>query len=359
MIRAHGANKQILFGFILLCFIAEHECLPAAKYPWRIKKRAQIGVEMDDNFRESTQNAQSEPSYRALLQFSGTRNSRRCYLGLNLTTGYQGYRSNVREDKFINEITGQLECGVTRWFHIGLNPRYRLKIFLYTPFNYSVFSLQSYFRMFLPAQFQLYLNLKPSALNYLKEDFYDYNGLEYSFTLTRRFTKRWLVEIRAANTDYDFKRDVITYVYLPDSIKTLNYKQEDQLRQYSVHINYFDFLLAKFSYYYELNYSNQYGHAYTNHWMLLSTAKRISTRWLWRISAMLQFKKYTDSLSSFIPQGPDYEEIDSNYLISDLSYRINRSTDIFLRLSWYKNESPLRAEYYQKQTITLGIDYDF
>lgn len=326
---------------------------------WNFKNRVQFGFEWDDNVYESRAAPKEKPSARLLFQTRGEQRKQNLYFGFRYSGGYQGYQPIVKEDKLINELTFQSEIKLTNWLCGGINAWGRLKLFLYKPIDYYLISSNFYTRINLSHRWYFTIYIKPHRLNYRSETFFDYQGIEASASITKYFSRKFSIESGALFNRIDYKRQ--SYFFI-DKFNVLNLeksKQRDKLQTIYFDIRYTSTLLWSLSYFYEINDSNSYGFSYFSRWLLITLSRKLPYHLLFRMQTMIQKKNYQDPLAPYIPLELDTETEDSNYLIIDVSRSFAQRYSVFLRLAWYQNESPFRAQYYQKQIATVGLEYQF
>ncbi len=348
--------KYWLFAVITIALIISDLF---AQSSFRIKNRIQIGLEIDDNIKESRFNPQAQPGLRLLFQSKVDHRKADSRFALDYSAGFQGYDPDVREDKLISEASARFERQFGKWFLAGVDAWMRMKIFLHNSIDYHIFSPSAFSRINLPLQANFSVFARPQVLDYWSSSVFDFSGYEIGSTLLKRFSRRFVAELGASQTHRVYQRSAYDRPLSDYFVLILDERQQDAIRKYWCQLQYMGQIYASIHYFYESNASNSYGFSYQNQAMTLSLSRKLSGRMLLRIHAMLQKKKYQETWSAIVPVELDTEKEDSNFLILDLSRSLTERYSAFLRLAIYRNESPYRSLYYRKQLITGGLEYTF
>ena len=326
---------------------------------WQSKNRIQIGCELDNNIYEARENLAREPSLRLLFQSHWKRRTPDFYLNFCGAVGYQNYSADAREDKITDEWKLRLERRLARRFTVGIDGWARLKHFLYDSIDYHLAAANCYLRTSLPRNWAVVVAVQPQVQDYWASTNHDYQGLEINFSLLKIFSRQFTAELTATRTNLSFNRDAYWQSAVADSLVLRGTNQADRIGRVALNIRYYRKFLISGGYFYESYLSNNYGLSYNSHRWICSVSKKLNRRLLLRIYSMVQKKNYQESLEPVTQLQLDPEKNESNFFIADISHSITPATSLFLRLTWYNNESLFRTQYYKKQTVLIGFEHRF
>jgi hypothetical protein len=348
----------LILGVTILVCLTETVVSGNKLTGWHIKNRFQAGAEIDDNIYESRYELVSEPSLRFLLQSCGNKQFSRLNFNFRITGGYQGYEKQAREDKFTGESQFSSELRLNKTFFCGINFQWRTKFFIYEPIDYSLLTSNFYTRFALPFQTSLFIFYRPHSLNYRASTFYDFQGTELGLVLSKNISRHLALEANFSQNQLKYQRNIYK-ISLPNQLIYQDEKQLDNLSLFSFQASYLSFLLVKLGYFYEVNKSNNFGFSYQKQYWVFNFSKKFFSDYLIQFYLTFQNKNYNDQFGPFFQMQLDTEQEENNFFIVDISRTFTSNTSIFLRYGYYKNESPFRSEYYQKQLITTGLEIRF
>ncbi|GEM_PF-1714539 len=348
----------LIFCITILVFLPEEIVPGNILTGWHVKNRFQVGAEIDDNIYESRYDPISEPSLRFLLQTSGNKQFSRLNFSFRITGGYQGYEKQAREDKFTGESQFSSELKLNNAVFAGINFQWRTKFFIYEPIDYSLLTSNFYTRFVLPLQTALFIFYRPHSLNYRASTFYDFQGTELGLALSKNISRHLVLEASLSQNQLKYQRNIYK-LGAPNQLIYQNEQQLDNLSLFSFQASYLSFFLVKLGYFYEDNQSNNFGFSYQKHYWGFNTSKKFFSHYLIQFYLTFQNKKYKDQFGPFFQMQLDTEQEENNCFIIDISRSFTSNISIFLRYGYYKNESPFRSEFYQKQLITSGLEIRF
>lgn len=326
---------------------------------WVHRSRVQLGVEYDDNIKETRSNPLSAPSMLIMFHYTGRRAySAVGHVQLSYRGGYQGYWNHPDENKLINDISGEATRSLAPGWCLGVQARGRLKFFLNNNIDYYIGNASIYSILNLPAQLSSTLTLTYESLDYALERMFDFSGAYARLSFERAFG-RWIMLSLFSN----YQRRVfgrMAFDYSPESgmWSAQAPEQVDNTGCLGLQIECRRVILLYLTYTYESNISNSYGFDFDRHRLQALLGSNLCAGVMLRIYAALQRKRYSDDLGPFFPLELDTEREESNFLIVDLSRDIG-ALSLILRTALYDNESPIRELYYSKLTSSLSFEFKF
>lgn len=326
---------------------------------WLFKNRLQIGLESDDNIRESRYDPIGSHSFKAMFHTKGSQRTSRLQMMFHFMGGYQAYPEYAEENKLLNEAKGNLGYQVSQTIVIGADIYAKLKFYVNKPWDYATATSNFWLLINFPARMSMRMCVGIYGLDYASYNFYDFEGQESRLMITKNFTRYSMLRLQIAYNEAQFKRDAFDYQMTPFQPISLQKKQLDKLATASLDFQYCHKFLLTLSYIFQNNLSNSYGFTYQQHRIQLLYSQTLFWSILLRCSGTYQKKDYRDPLSPFIPIELDTEREESSFFVFDLSKNIVSNLALIFRFAVYHNESHLRAFYYQKQLVMLGFEYRF
>lgn len=353
------ATKKYIIQFLVFGILGIPLHDSAQCTSWRFKNRLQLGTEWDDNIRESRYNAIGSHSFKAMFHTKGSRKTNNWQMMFHFMGGYQAYPKYAEENKLLNEVEGNLGYRFSESISMGANGYAKLKFYVNKPWDYAIGTGQLWLMIHFPYGISTRLFLGIHGLDYASYNFYDFEGLESRVELTKNFTRSLSMRIQFCFDKVQFERDAFDFQLEPFQPVLLEKRQTDRLTTASGGLQYCRSFLLTMSYSFQKNLSNSYGFSYQRHRVQFLYSQTLFWSILLRCSGTYQKKDYRDPLSPFIAIELDTEREESSFLVFDLSKNISSNSALILRFATYRNESPLRAFYYQKKLAMLGFEYRF
>lgn len=340
---------RVTFAFGLMLFaLTSRLCFSQSE--WLLSNRLQVGGEHDDNIFESSARPTSAYSGRLLFSSRADRSWQRSQLSVAYSGGLQTYASHTVENKLTNEANAETRWNVSRWCQLRGAVNGTLKIYLNDQYDYGTTQSTLSASLQLPQRFSLTLSTATARLDYADSDFFDFMSRSYGVTLRRQLAG-WLTAEGGVNHS---RLNYLRYVYLLD-----NAKQRDRQNGAAVRFVIGRKFLVNISGEWQRNNSNNAGYDYERWRLSLIGAVRLSPRWLLRIAALRQHKKYLEAQRPLNPIELDAERNESNFIVADLSYDLSSQVGWLLRVSYYDNEAAFRGLFYQKTVLFSGVEYRF
>jgi hypothetical protein len=345
----------LITGLMLLFLLI---CSAAAQNSWQVANRLQIGAEHDDNIYESSGPLIAAFSGRLLFHSRAERAWPRTQLSFAYSGGLQTYPSRPDENKLTNELNAELGWTLNRWCQISGGLQGAIKVFLNGPFDSGTTQSALNLSLQLPHQWTLVLSTYTARLDYTDSDLFDYLSRVFGATLRRRVSG-WLIaeggaqfgQVRYLRPAFD---DNSIGIWFP-----IGDDQRDRQTTVMARAIIGRRFLVNLSGEFQRNTSNSFGYGH-NRWRLsLIAALPLAPRWLLRVAAHGQHKKYLEALPPVLPIELDTERNISNYLVADVSYDISRNLGCLVRVSFYDNEGAVREQFYQKTQLFSGFEYRF
>jgi len=340
---------RVTFALGLMLFaLSPRLCLSQSR--WLLSNRLQAGGEHDDNIFESSARPTSAYSGRMLFSSRADRAWQRAQLSLAYSGGLQTYASHAVENKLTNEANAEAHWNVSRWCQLRGALNGTLKIYLNDRYDFGTTQSALSAGLQLPQSFMLTLSTATARLDYADSDFFDFLSRSYGVTV-RRPLAGWLTAEGGMNYS---RLNYLRYVYL-----SANEKQHDEQTGIVARFIIGRRFLVNVSGEWLCNNSNNAGYDYERWRLSVIGAVRIAPRWLLRIAALRQHKKYLEAQRPIDPIELDAERNESNFIVADLSYDLSSQVGWLLRVANYDNEAAFRGLFYQKTVLFSGIEYRF
>ena len=339
-----------------LIAIAFSNALPQS--PWQFTNRLQIGAERDDNIYESKSRPTAALCGRLLFRSRTERSWQRTQISFAYSGGLQTYSSHADENKLTNELNADLRWTLNRWCQITGAVQGTVKVYFNGPYDFGTTQSALQVTLQLPQRWALTLSTATSRLDYAESDAFDFLGRTVGATVRKRLAD-WLVAEGGLHVAWLQYLRLLRENAPPAYPFSMSEKQHDRqtgaVARLAIGRKFLIHLSAEF----QRNTSNSFGYDY-NRWRLsLIAAFRIAPRWLMRVAALRQHKKYAEPLSLAQPLELDTERSESNFLVGDVSYDISQDLGWLVRVAFYDNEGAVRGLFYQKTLLFSGFEYRF
>jgi len=346
--------RRLGCGVLLLPLLFAPSGFPSE---WRLRHRVHLGVEWDNNIFEVRRSPTADRALTGTLHLGGEHQDTHWLLTFGAQSGLQSYFSHPEENKLITEMEGRVERLLFRRMTLGAEGWGRLKLFLENTFDYSVGGAGLYLRVPMPFGFITRMDLKSQGLDYADFDLFDFDGRQAGVSLARNLTAALRVEATVSWHRVTFDRQAFDYRAPPGLWQALGKRQQDDLQVVEAHLQWQRGFSLSLDYSYERNRSNSYGFSYNRHRWILLAAKGLPLAMLFRGSVAFQVKSYLDPLRPFFPLELDTEREESNAVVVDLSRDLWGNLSALARAAWYRNESPLRGQFYRKRLVQVALEY--
>jgi hypothetical protein len=346
----------IIFGLSIFVITVPRPSFPQNQ--WQLSNRFQIGAEHDDNIFESSARPTAAYSGRLLFSSRADRVWQRTQLLFAYSGGLQTYNAHADENKLTNEANAEARWNVNRWCQIRGSLNGTIKIYFNGPNDFGTTQSALNVVLQLPRRWGLRLTTSSSRLDYAESDGFDYLGRSFGATVRRPFAD-WLVAeggVEHARLDYlRFAYDYAQNGFWFSTGKKQRDTQTGAVARVIIGRKFFVNLSGEW----HRNSSNSLGYDFERLRLSLIAAIRLAPRWLLRVAALRQQKKYLEALPPILPIELDTERNESNFIVADVSYDLSPQLGWLLRAAYYDNEAAIRGLFYQKAVFFSGMEYRF
>ncbi len=336
---------------------------PAAwSQTWRWQSRFDISLLSDDNVFESLTGSSSDQAGRLLLRLSakGTQlrrvNATAQYLG-----GFEGYTRFSEENRMIHDASAACSVRLGGNFSARIGLGGKSKTFFQSTRGYRYWTLTPSVIWAPVRGVRTSLFASFAGMDWLAGRYFDTTHQRIGLTLSLEVRPGFTVELRSSLGEGAYQRNAFTSVETDSTIDwmDLGVTQKDNLREVTVSMEWYGWALVQVNGMFQQIKSNSYGYAYTQPEFSATVVKPIPWKLSLALRAVIRWKRYTDSLRPLFQIRPDTENEESSYVVADLSRDISRTASCRIRLGWYRNESPFRNLFYEKQVVSLGLTQRF
>jgi hypothetical protein len=350
-------RRSLLFFLLTLT----QAVLPAMERS--LSGRAGFGAMHDSNVFESFVNAESDQLVRAWIETSGRfRPSRRFGMAVEYSGGLDAYATRSEETRSVHDLAGTVEVGLLPALSCGMELGGRVKSFFRAGRGHSSWHGRPFVR-WKPAD-----GLTVSASGWWTGfDFnpgsaFDYRSAGAEASIEATPVRRLTLGACASAHELRFHRKAIAVespVYSNSLWKPLDAIQKDRVVELGVSVEGYWWAYGRLRVSYESDASNAYGYSYRDPRFEAALAKPLP----WGMAVQLVWtsrrKTYEDELSPFLRIRPDAEDETSRQVLLDVSKRLGRAWTARVRVARYRNESPFRDLYYQKDVASVGCAWEF
>lgn len=344
-------------GLLLAATLAIAGERPTPPPGWRVSQRLQAGWEHDSNVLEALRGPAAAEDLRLLYEIrlsrrQGTAASQLAYRG-----GGQFYSGVAGENKVIQEAEGSLRIAVKPRLQLGVQGWGRAKLFLQRDDDYLFGRGQLHLTTLLTDHLSLKGGMTFEGLGYASTHFYNYSAPGGYLQLQQQIGGRLILVAHLSRQEMKFHRVASTVITQNENLPASGVRQHDRLSGGGLRLEAaWPSLLMQIGFRSETNGSNSYGYDYGRHILEASFVRQFGLICL-RGLVTLQQKNYRDNLYPFWPLQLDTEREENNFILLDLSRPVYQGIELLLRAAWYRNESPWANLYYQKQLISLSLEY--
>ena len=317
----------------------------------------------DTNVFESFDKAKQDHLARVWLDGTGRIHPvKPLFLYLNYSGGFDAFAVQTSENRTVHALFGLVEIPLRKKTYLGAELQGKTSVYLKTERNYATWRIAPFLRMQLLDGFQFYLSWTFSAFDYAPGHSFDYRFQNGRLSLESSPLPQVKWSLNVASYVMTYKREALKCL-LPSSIEpswiSLGYEQKDRILEYSASFEafYWAYLLVRFSY--ENNRSNSFGYSYRDPRIEVIFAKMLPLSLNLKLFWTYRAKSYTDSLAPSLQIRPDAEDETNSQALLDVSRKMNERWTARLRVARYRNESPFRNLYYQKDVASFGCTYEF
>ena len=329
---------------------------------WRWRSRLDLAYVRDSNVFESFTEDQADDTGRLLLDVSGSgRVIHPIAVSFQYKGGIEGYRQYSDENRMIHD--GKITCNAPlfRRLSAGLTVQGKTKTFFQTTRGYQISSISPVLRCSLPIGFRLSLIYSHAFLNYSQGTYFDTRYQNGGLLLEYTPFHELAVDIRWSMGTFTYDRNAFEYEFVDTAYQWMDRgeKQKDRFQEIAVYLEIYHWGLLRVGGSYQWNHSNSYGYSYDCPELHLMFAKELPWNMMLRFYGTLRWKRYRDELLPLLQIRPDAENEESSFLVADLCRDIFKDCSLRFRFGWYRNESPFRSYYYQKNLISFGLTQRF
>lgn len=330
---------------------------------WRWESRLDLSWVLDGNVFESVSDPQAAHSGRFFFEFSARgRPLKKLALSINYKGGLEGYRQYSVENRMVNDVTGLCEISLPKRFSAGTNFQGRNKAFFEVQRGYRFYHASPFVRWSFAYGAATTIFCAYSSLDYTGGTHYDYayrsGGVLLEFALwpgVRWDLQASLATIQFDRSAFDFEEiNRQTYEWID-----MRMRQQDELAEITTSLEIVKWAFLHFRFTYQKNTSNSYGYSYSCPKISILAAKNFFWGLTLRFYWTLLMKQYTDSLQPILQLRPDTEHEENSFTLVDLSKDLNKNLSVRLRFGRYRNESPFRDLYYEKNIVSVGFTQRF
>lgn len=330
---------------------------------WRLSSRAGISMLYDSNVFESVDNSVRDQAARLYLTLSSRGTvTRRISAGVQYQGAVEGYIQNGIDSRMMHQVHGSLRAVPIKGLAFDLEIRGRDKSFFRADRGYRYLHAQPSIH-FSPNRIwtgRIFYTL--SDFNYIQGGLFDHTYNGWGASLQAVVSSRVTLRLRWATGLLSYNREAVAYSYINETLFEWINKGEqqlDRLYEWLLYAELYYWALYKLDVGYQVNASNNYGYSFTRPRIHLLIVKSLPGAFTLGLYYMQQWKQYRDSLIPFLQLQPETETEENNYLLLTLDKAITQKNTIQLRWGWYRNESPFRDLYYEKQVISFGFSHVF
>lgn len=330
---------------------------------WNWASRVDLSVVRDNNVFESLSDHSADYAGRILVEFSSTgRPLKDMMLSIHYTGGLEAYWWHTIENRMVNDATTVCEIPLNKRFSIGANFHGRSKTFFHAQRGYRFFQGSPFIRWTSSFGLTGTIFYSQTSLDYAEGSQFDYQYRNGGILLEFAFWPgvQWDLQLTLGALHYDrsaFDYEEMTFQTYQWFEKGI--QQKDHLKEVSTTLEVYKWALIRIGFSYQKNTSNSYGYSYRCPKIKILAAKSFPWGLTLSLYWTLLLKQYTDSLQPILQLRPDTENEENSFILADLSKDLRNNLSLRFRLGRYKNESPFRDLYYEKNIISVGITQRF
>ena len=276
--------------------------------------------------------------------------------------GAKKYLNLISEDALIN--LGQFGYeyrGFTRQ-SVGAEVEAKLRNTRSTNDDYYKLIATGHWSYNFPMNFLLRLQGVYSQFDYRRYHYFDYWSQQYSLDLRKYFGYEFSAGFDYALQNKQYPTKAYTNIGSKNTGQILalsTRNRVDNEHDLTALAEYSGWLLAKFSYTFQINDSNSYGESYYNHRLVLALSKGIFKRTNVHLLGILQFAKSRDRV--LLPHVFQIEEEDED--LSSVAFKVSQGIldwlSIEAQYSRYWDQLGYGRPVFQKDLYSLGVSMKF
>lgn len=329
-----------------------------AQSNWQFTNRLQIGGEHDDNIFESSARPTSAYSGRLLFSSRTDRSWQRTRVAFAYSGGLQTYAAHADENKLTNEASADLRWNAAPWCQISGSAQGTVKIYFNGPYDFGTTQSAMNVAVQLPRRWTMTFSAATGRLDYVESDGFDFLSRAFGVIVRRPLSDELIVEGGVNLSRLKYLRPALDYAQNGLWFSTGDDQRDRQSGVAARFIFGRRFLVNVFGEW-QRNRSNSFGYDYERWRLSLIAAFRLTPRWLLRVAALRQHKKYLEALPPLLPIELDTERNESNFIVADVSHDFSPRLGWLLRTAYYDNEAAIRGLFYQKTVVFSGLEYRF
>lgn len=344
--------------FLFLVFLGEE----GVSQNWRWQSRLDISWVRDSNVFESLTETLADHTGRLLIELSGRGQTLRpLTVWLRYKGGLEGYGQYSIENRMVNDGMATCEIPIQHSISSGVTVQCKAKTFFQTSRGYLLPQVSSFLRWSLPHGLRGTLVYSFSFLDYTQGTYFDTKHQSISLILTVAPIPEVTFDLQGTTGKLKYERHAFEYVWADTAYQwfDLGRRQKDHFHEISAQIEIYKWALCRIRCSYQKNVSNSYGYSHSCPELRMIIAKSLPWDLTLRFFWTLQWKQYVDSFQPLLQIRPDSENEESSFTIIDISKDFFKNSSLRFRLGWYRNESPFRDRYYEKNLLSLGFTQRF
>jgi hypothetical protein len=290
------------------------------------------------------------------------RPSRALGLAVNYSGGVDGYFVHDSESRTVHNLSGFAEVSLNQRAMAGIECQGKVKSFFSPGRGYAAWHAAPFLRWWLLDAVRLKAAGWVAGFDYRPGNVFDFRSSGADLSLEASPFPGFKVLAGMSFSAMTFRRDALDVtllifqqgVWIP-----LGVRQKDRVVEGFITFESYRwaYWLARVSY--ETSRSNGYGYSYRDPQFDFVFAKLLPWGLNVQLVWMLRRKTYTDPLAPFLQVRPDAEDETHSQAMVDVSKRLKTGWTARFRVARFRNESPFRDLYYQKDIVSLGCTYDF
>jgi hypothetical protein len=337
--------------------------LPQYAFPRPWLAKCSVGLMQDTNVFESFDRQESDRIGRVWLDVSGRfRPLAPPLIYANYSGGLDVYAAHTDENRLVHTLFGLTEIPLGKKTALGVEFQGKIKAFLNSDRGYGTWRAAPFFRFNPFDDVLVKASWAFSAFDFVPGKSFDYHLQSGSVSLESSPLPHVKWSLGFASYVLKYKRQAVRFFFPEYRISPwipLGVSQKDRILEYSASVEAYCWAYWLFRFSYENNRSNSYGYSYRDPQFEAVIAKMLP----WGLNLKLFWahreKTYIDPLTPFLQVRPDAEDETDSQTLVDISKHLSEKWTARLRVVRYKNESPFRNLYYQKDVASLGCTYEF
>lgn len=321
--------------------------------------RISLAVFGDSNVFESDSAAVPDRIGRVWAEMGGrVRPAGRLALSADYSGGADVYSAHPSETRHVHAAGFSAETGTRKAFSAGAELRGRTKTFLRDGRGYAAWNASPYVRLNLFGRAVMRLGWSAGGFDYTPSSAFDFRSSEWSAVVESSPLPSVKWSFRACSRSLEFERRAVgrTGLETPEpEWLFLDERQRDRMWETAASIEAYRYALWTCRFTLQGNRSNSFGYSYRDPFLEFGFGKLLP--WGLNVRAFWTHRRktYADGLGALLRVRPDAEDETNSQALVDLSRRFGNGWTGRMRAARYRNESPIRALYYRKTIVSLGL----